>query len=123
MTLLLIQIMNPNSKELIPNHPTESFYISTEILSRKQAQIFQELILEWTTTPTLNTLLENWEKTAKMQFQVDAYAQLKIVSSKRIVKLFQLWKSGVELTLTVWCGPWCAHYLSISQNPSTVYIK
>ncbi|CAF5156775.1 unnamed protein product, partial [Rotaria magnacalcarata] len=29
-----------------------------------------------------------------MQFQVDAYTQLKIVSSKRIVKLFQLWKSG-----------------------------
>ncbi|CAF5226602.1 unnamed protein product, partial [Rotaria magnacalcarata] len=66
MTLLLIQIMNPNSKEFIPNHRTESFHISTEALSRKQAQIFQELILEWTTTPTLNTLLANWEDRKKI---------------------------------------------------------
>ncbi|CAM4805586.1 unnamed protein product [Rotaria magnacalcarata] len=34
-------------------------------------------------------------------------------------QLFQLWKSGVELALTVWCGPRCAHYSSIPQNPST----
>ncbi|CAM4823681.1 unnamed protein product [Rotaria magnacalcarata] len=28
-----------------------------------------------------------------------------IVSSIRIVKLFQLWKSQMELALTVWCRP------------------
>ncbi|CAM4845091.1 unnamed protein product [Rotaria magnacalcarata] len=43
--------------------------------------------------------------------------------SKRIVKLFQLWKSRVALALTLCCRPWYAHYSSISQNPSMVYIK
>ncbi|CAM4989558.1 unnamed protein product, partial [Rotaria socialis] len=28
-----------------------------------------------------------------------------VVSSKRIVKLFQLWKSRVALALTLYCGP------------------
>ncbi|CAF2115950.1 unnamed protein product [Rotaria magnacalcarata] len=80
MTLLLIQIMNPNSKEFIPNHRTESFHISTEALSRKQAQIFQELILEWTTTPTLNTLLANWEDRKKITSKMlNAKSELKIM--------------------------------------------
>ncbi|CAF4324296.1 unnamed protein product, partial [Rotaria magnacalcarata] len=34
-------------------------------------------------------------------------------------KLFQLWISGIELALTVWCRPGCAHYSSISQNLNT----
>ncbi|CAM2730408.1 unnamed protein product, partial [Rotaria socialis] len=46
-----------------------------------------------------------------------------IVLSKRIVKLFQLWKSRVALALTLYCGPRYAYYSSISRNPSMVYIK
>ncbi|CAF5216172.1 unnamed protein product, partial [Rotaria magnacalcarata] len=31
-------------------------------------------------------------------------------------KLFQLWISGIELALTVWCRPGSAHYSSIYQT-------
>ena len=51
--------MNPTAKELFPKH-SESFQLSTEQLTPKQAKILQRLIFEWETTSTLNTLLNKW---------------------------------------------------------------
>ncbi|CAM2719931.1 unnamed protein product [Rotaria socialis] len=62
------------------------------------------------------TRIINQKKSARYNYQ-------SIVSSKRIVKLFQLWKSRVALALTLCCRPRYAHYSNISQNPSMVYIK
>jgi hypothetical protein len=56
--------MNPYAKEFFPNH-TESFPISIEQLSNKQTKIFQELTVEWTSTPTLNGLLHKWDERSK----------------------------------------------------------
>ena len=52
--------MNPTAKEFFPKH-SESFQLSTKQLSPKQAKILQQLIFEWETTPTVNTLLNKWD--------------------------------------------------------------
>ncbi|CAF3177615.1 unnamed protein product [Rotaria sp. Silwood2] len=57
-------MMNPNAKEFFPNH-TESFQLSIDPLSPKQAKILQQLISEWSTIPTLNSLLDKWEERNK----------------------------------------------------------
>lgn len=56
--------MNPSAKEFIPNH-TETSSLSFEQLSHKQTIILQQLISEWSTAPTLNTLLNQWEEKHK----------------------------------------------------------
>lgn len=62
--------MNPNSKEFYTKNHREPFHISTGNLSPKQIHIFQELILEWTTSPTLELLLTKWEERKKTTFKM-----------------------------------------------------
>ena len=56
--------MNPNAKEFLPNQ-TESYQLSLDQLSKNQAKILQQMFSEWTSTPTLDMLLNNWEERKK----------------------------------------------------------
>ncbi len=53
--------MNPNAKEFFPDH-TEALHLCIDYLLPKQAEIFRQLALEWSTTPALNCLFDKWEK-------------------------------------------------------------
>jgi hypothetical protein len=51
--------MNPSAQTYKPNHK-QSYLIRTDQLTKYEENIFQEVIREWTDTPTLNLLLEKW---------------------------------------------------------------
>lgn len=53
--------MNPNSKIFIPNQKDLQTVTLTN-LSKKQTKILQDVIYEWSNTPTLNGLLKRWEE-------------------------------------------------------------
>jgi hypothetical protein len=51
--------MNPSAMTFKPKH--KKYYpIQSDQLTKFEANIFQELLCEWTDTPTLDLLLENW---------------------------------------------------------------
>jgi hypothetical protein len=52
--------MNPVANQFIPN-PIEPLVIPTDRLTKNEVKIFQELIREWTSTPTLDALLDRWD--------------------------------------------------------------
>ena len=51
--------MNPSVMTFKPNHK-KSYPIQTDQLTKFEAKIFQELLCEWTDTPTLDLILGNW---------------------------------------------------------------
>ncbi|CAF4927018.1 unnamed protein product, partial [Rotaria socialis] len=53
--------MNSTANSFVP-HQNETLLIPADDLSKSELKIFQELMQEWTTTPTLDSLLEKWNK-------------------------------------------------------------
>lgn len=53
--------MNPLTNNFKPN-PTKRLTIQTNQLTTAEEKIFQDMLHEWSNTPTLDLLLENWSK-------------------------------------------------------------
>ncbi|CAM2721550.1 unnamed protein product [Rotaria socialis] len=74
----------------------------TEKIRRSRVQISQG----WCLYAVLGKFsLSKSKNYSFLEFLVNIYIEFSIVSSKRIVTLFQLWKSRVAFALTLYCGP------------------
>ncbi|CAF4842595.1 unnamed protein product [Rotaria socialis] len=84
-----------------------------EVFNRKNRTLVRRLKLENNELFNFVSRVKGGGATVSVRRQRGNFGLILI----RSFRSFQLWKSGVELVLTLCCCPWYAHYSSISQNP------